>query len=89
MTPGPWIVTAGGVLRHAATKTEIAVFDTTRGPWLENANICAAAPDLLFAALVAESWLQSAIDDGAHSDRARADLEKVRAAIAQARGGSR
>ncbi len=100
MTPGPWIVTAGGVLRDAATKTEIAVFDTTREPWLENANVCAAAPDLLDALRKLADMTHwrcrcstAEIDSGHHVDcwkpEAEEAADQARAAIAKAHGGSR
>jgi hypothetical protein len=56
-----------------------------------NANLIAAAPDLLesaqLALKIAESWIHDQLDGTSAIDGALRHLDPVRAAIARARGG--
>lgn len=97
-TPGPWQVNGHAIEQdHGKFKrTTVVGFveDRDNDDSEANARLIAAAPELLAAATIALSWIQGAVDDGLYiegpyADRARADAEKVRAAIAKAigRGG--
>ncbi|MBS7790293.1 hypothetical protein KTR66_09815 [Roseococcus sp. SDR] len=84
-TPGPWAVSDGGVFpaiwdadgRHLATMSDC-------GDEMEaNAQMMAAAPDLLAALRVALDHMQASIET---CRRAPHDIAAARAAIAKAEG---
>jgi hypothetical protein len=91
-TPGPWSVF------DRRTTSEIRAGETTiadvrqNGQGNANAQLIAAAPQMLLALKVAEPWLGKLIADGGHLEAAMPNhavraLEMVVAAIAQATEG--
>jgi len=91
-TPGPWSVF------DRRTALEILAGETTiadvrqNGQGDANAQLIAAAPQMLLALKVAEPWLGKLIADGGHMKAAAPNhavrsLEMVAAAIAQATEG--
>jgi hypothetical protein len=103
-TKGPWYITDSNYLRirEEASDAVIATLDDGGHPEIEifnaaaqeaNAHLIAAAPDLYEAAEAACRWLGKGVADGvfadcANSGVANADLAKLEAALAKARGES-
>jgi hypothetical protein len=97
-TPGPWVVyddsnngKTNRIEIAALGKTVARIYHSVPEEDLPNARLIAAAPDLLEAAKLAlqsaESWIHDQLDGTSSLESALAELEPVRAAIAQATGG--